>query len=86
MEGLEVQIMELQSDLKKLREQLKLDRNRWKEEKASSLQVQSSQVFSCKDEYSSMYLYNGLTTNRPRVNYYLTCTHTEALKMKICSL
>ena len=49
MEGLEVQVMELQSDLKKLREQLKLDRNRWKEEKASSLQVQSSQVFSCKD-------------------------------------
>ena len=47
MEGLEVQIVELQGDQRKLREQSKLERERWKEEKASLQQVQSAHGFSC---------------------------------------
>ena len=39
MEGLEVQIVELQGDHRKLREQSKLVRERWKVEKASVQQV-----------------------------------------------
>ena len=54
MEGLEVQIVELQGDQRKLREQSKLERERWKEEKAVITTGTKCSWLQCTSEVQSV--------------------------------